>query len=110
MNYLIEHKQKFYFLFLIGLIISHVYFLSTKSYSVYLGVALKFENITEEQYQNVLELIQQPEIKLKFIEKTEINYAFNLPSRFLISFYIGYFLFSALIILPHNIGVKEKSK
>jgi hypothetical protein len=106
MLYIPKQKTKIYLLVLCGLILFHISFLSSKSYTAHLD-EYRIINGTEEQYQSCLYSLPYINNKLEFIANTEIEYLFNLPEQSLFFIYLGYFLIASGFILSAKINLNE---
>lgn len=106
MLYLPKQKTKIYLLVLCGLVLFHISFLSSKSYTANLS-GYRITNGTEEQYQSCLSSLPHIQTKTEFIAKTEIKYLFNLPEQFLLLIYLGYFLIASAFILSAKFNLNE---
>jgi hypothetical protein len=106
MLYLPKQKTKIYLLILCGLVLLHICFLSSKSYSAHLN-EYKITNGTEEQYQSCLSSIPYLKMKTEFIANTEIKYLFNLPEQSLLLIYLGYFLIASAFILSAKFNLND---
>ena len=106
MLYLPRQKTKFYLLILCGLVLFHISFISSKSYTAHFN-EYKIANGTEEQYQSCLSSLSRIKSKTEFIANTEINYLFNLPQQSLVFIYFGYFLIASAFILSSKFNLNE---
>lgn len=106
MLYLPKQKTKIYLLVLCGLVLFHISFLSSKSYTAHFDEA-RIINGTEEQYQSCLSSLPDIFYKTEFIASTEIKYLFNLTEQSLLLIYLGYFLIASAFILSAKFNLKE---
>lgn len=106
MLYLPILKTKIYLLLLCGLILFHISFLSSKSYTVDLD-RLRIINGTEDQYYSCLSSLTNIKAKILFIENTEINYMFNLPHKSIFLIHLGYFFLASALILSAKLSKIE---
>lgn len=105
MLYLPINKTKIYLIILCGLILFHISFISSKSYSSNLD-EYKIINVTEEQYQSCLNSLTFIGSKTEFIANTKIKCLFNLPENFLMLIFLGYFIIALAFILSFKFNIK----
>lgn len=95
-------------IFLCGLVLFHIYFLSSKRFTAHFEEH-KIINGTEEQYLSCLSSLPYISGKTEFISNTETTHIFNLSEQFLIFIYLGYFLIASAFILSAKLNLTESN-
>ena len=106
MLYLSKLKMKIYLIILGGLILFHISFLNSKTYTAQ-WEDFEINEVTEEQYQSCLNSLPFIDAKTEFISNTKINYFYNLPAKSLLYIYLGYFIIASAIIISAKFNLTE---
>jgi len=97
MLYFPKSKTKLLLYFLCSLLFLNGLFLATKSYSIN-DIELKLKNVSDVQYEEILNSTYRMNVKIDYIKSTEINYLYIFPQSFILIIYFGYFLIAVFFI------------